>query len=176
MKAVFIDESKSKTYVLCAVFVPLEQVPTIRKGLNKLKFKGQSRIHFVSEGNRRRKQLLTAYRTLPIEVLLIETNGRSEAESRETCLRALARQLPKGEYCEVWIETDSNHLGLDKSVLSSALMHEKKSSNVVFAHSDSRSQILLWIPDALAWIRTRGGDWHKEFRGFSIQAIKAEKS
>jgi hypothetical protein len=176
MKAVFIDESKSKAFVLCAVFIEVEHIPAIRKNLNKLKLKGQSRIHFVSESNRRRKQILAVFRSLPIEVCFFELRGGSEAESREICLRELVRRLPIGEYCEVWIEADSNHLISDKAVLSSALIAEKKNSSVVFTHTDSRSQILLWIPDALAWIRTRGGDWHKEFRGIRIQTGFPKKS
>jgi hypothetical protein len=176
MKAVFIDESKSKAYVLCAIFVNVEHVPSIRRDLNRLRLKGQSRIHFVSESNRRRRQILSVYRTLPIEVRFFETRGEPEAESREKCFRELAKALPSGDYCEVWIEADSNHVDLDKTVLTNALKAEAKSSNVIFSHSDPRTQILLWIPDALAWVMTRGGDWHKELRGFNIWSHRHRKS
>ena len=173
MKAVFIDESKSKAYVLCVVFLPLDQIPAIRKGLNKLRLRGQSRIHFVSESDRRRKQLLSYFRKLPIEVCFFEIKGRSEAESRSWCLQEFVKSLPENQYFEIWLETDSNHLALDKAVLTSSLAAGKKSSQVVFTHTDSRSQVLLWIPDALAWVRTRGGDWLKEFKGFKSKVIRS---
>jgi hypothetical protein len=176
MKAVFIDESKSKAYVLCAIFVNVEEVPRIRRDLNRLKLKGQSRIHFVSESNRRRRQILSVYRSLPIEVRFFVTRSESEARGREKCLRELVKALPFGDYCELWIEADSNHLELDKAVLTNALNAENKSSNVIFTHSDARTQILLWIPDALAWVRTRGSDWHKEFRGFDIWSDRPRQS
>ena len=169
MKAVFIDESKSKSYVLCAVFVAVDDVPKIRKGLNKLRLKGQSRIHFVSESDQRRRLILSNFRNLPIEVQFFEVKGLSEAESRKWCLGELVRNLPDDGFFQIWIETDTNHLLLDKSILSETLLAEGKGSTVMFTHSDSRSQILLWLPDALAWIRNRGGNWHKELRGFSFK-------
>lgn len=176
MKAVFIDESKSKSYVLCSVFVSVDDVPRIRKGLNKLRLKGQSRIHFVSESDQRRRKILSSIRSLPIEVQFFEVKGRPEAESRRWCFGELVRMLPKDEFFEIWIETDTNHLLLDKGALSETLSAENKSSQVIFSHVNSRSQILLWIPDALAWVRTRGGNWHKELKGFSFEVFEPKKS
>lgn len=174
MKAVFIDESKSKAYVLCAVFVNVDDVPRIRKGLNKLRLKGQSRIHFVSESDQRRRKILSHIRSLPIEIHFFEVKGNTEAESRKRCFAELIRKLPEGDYFEIWIETDANHVSLDKAVLSEALISEKRGSQVIFTHENSRSQILLWIPDALAWIKTRGGKWHKELNGFSFKVFDSK--
>jgi ubiquinone biosynthesis protein COQ9 len=115
--------------------------------------------------------LLSSYRKLPIEVQFFEVKGGTELDSRKWCLGELIRKLPRQEFFHIWIETDTNHLGLDKSVLSETLFAEGKSSTVMFTHDDSRSQILLWLPDALAWIKTRGGNWHKELRGFSSRVF-----
>ena len=55
---VFVDESKTMGYFIAAAAVAPENVTTIDKGLRKLTRRGQSRMHFKSEGDSSRRQLL----------------------------------------------------------------------------------------------------------------------
>jgi len=55
---VFVDESKTMGYFIAAAAVGPENVTTIDKGLRKITRRGQSRMHFKSESDSSRRQLL----------------------------------------------------------------------------------------------------------------------
>lgn len=56
----FVDESIAKRYRLCLVAIPSGDLKATRTELQKLRLKGQSRIHMHSESPRRRKEILNA--------------------------------------------------------------------------------------------------------------------
>ena len=55
---VFVDESKTMGCFIAAAAVASESVTTIDKGVRKLTRRGQSRMHFTSERDSSRRQLL----------------------------------------------------------------------------------------------------------------------
>ena len=159
MKAVFIDECKSKKFTLIAVFVDVPLIPEIRKALMSHRLKGQGRIHFVDESNSRRKAILATLQKLDFETKFFVTEDDQESQARKRCLEALVASLqPDADY-QIWLELDENHLVLDRQTLSSAMAALKISDRVDYRHETARSQALLWIPDALGWVRNRGGEW-----------------
>ncbi len=171
MKAVFIDESKSKRYLVCAVFVELGETPVLRRALYALRLKGQSRIHFVSESPSRRRKILTEFRRFPISVKIYSSNLGSDREDRKRCLTALVDGLNPEKHYQIWIELDANHLRQDQVVLTQQLQARGFKLNVDFHHEESRKLPLLWIPDAIVWTYNRGGNWTKELDGFQIDVI-----
>jgi len=159
MKAVFIDECKSKKFTLVAVFVDLQLIPEVRKSLMSHRLKGQSRIHFVDESNSRRKAILATLRRHEFQTKFFVTEHDQESQARKRCLEALVASLQPGVSYQIWLELDENHLMLDRQTLSSAMTALNISDRVDFRHETSRNQALLWIPDALGWVRNRGGEW-----------------
>ena len=173
MKAVFVDESKSKEFALCAVFVDINMVPRIRKELSSLRKKGQTSIHFVKERTSRKKAILSVLQMMDIEVLFIVCGGeRTEGLAREKCLRGLVQQLRAGQAVQLVLELDENHLARDKRVLTQELLRLSLSDQVGFQHATSSQQQLLWLPDALGWIRTRGGQWARSLSRFRVTTIQ----
>ena len=172
MKAVFVDESKSKEFVLCAVFVDINQVPRIRKSLSSLRKRGQTSIHFVKESSSRKKTILGALRKMDFEALFIVCGSeRSEGLAREKCLRALTQQLQARQVVQLILELDENHVARDKHVLTQEFLTFSLSDQVGFQHATSSQQQLLWVPDALGWIRTRGGKWARSLSQFRVTTI-----
>lgn len=175
MKAVFIDESKSKNYTICAVKMDAVELANSRKVISSLRLKGQSRIHFVSESDSRRKKILTEFRKLKLEVIFYISTAGSDAQDRKNCLEALVRELDPNSFHQLWLELDSNHLSQDRANLSRALRESGLSESVQFFHESSRVQTLLWLPDALAWCNTRGGIWKKELQTFDCETVSADE-
>ena len=172
MKAVFVDESKSKEFALCAVIVDINQVPRIRKALSSLRKRGQTSIHFVKESSSRKRTILGALRTMDFEALFIVSEAeRTEGLAREKCLRELAQQLQARQVVQLVLELDVNHMARDKRVLTQEILRLSLSDQVQFQHATSGQQQLLWVPDALGWIRTRGGEWARSLSQFRVTTI-----
>ena len=171
MKAVFIDECKSKKFTLTAVFVEIHRIPEIRKSLARHRLKGQNRIHFVDKSNSRRKAILNALRKHEFQTKFFVTDQGQESDSRKRCLEALAESLAAGGSYQIWLELDENHLLLDRQTLSAATSALAIEDFVEFRHDSSRNQTLLWIPDALGWVRNRGGDWAQALEHFNHEII-----
>jgi hypothetical protein len=160
MRSIFIDESKSKGFLLCAVEVDSNEVPELRRAISSLRLKGQSDIHFVSESPRRKREILSRISGFGLRVLFIRGYGAKETVLRRASLEKFVSQLlPRTNY-QVWLDLDESHLAMDKKTISLALASNGLSGFVTFTHSKTRQQPLLLLPDALAWARTRGGEWN----------------
>ena len=171
MESIFIDESKSKNYIICAVKVQTVKVPEIRKVLSGLRLRGQSRVHFVSESDRRRRHILSTIRKLDFEVVFFVSKAKTDAEGRSRCLIGLVKDLNPEVSHQIWLEVDTNHLEQDRSIISQSLRAANLQTSVEFSHTGSNSQILLWLPDAMAWCENRGGPWRKELDGFKRRTV-----
>jgi hypothetical protein len=171
VKAIFIDESKAKDFILCAVEVEVSEIPRLRRALHKLTLPGQSRIHFVSESSRRRRLLVNNYKGLPLTISILRVKGSIGVLSRNKALEALTSRLDSAISYQLWIERDENHINSDQSSLTRSLRRLGMENSVTFFHSDSKSQPLLWLPDAFAWLANRGGDWAKELKKFDATTI-----
>jgi hypothetical protein len=166
MKAVFIDECKSKKFTLTAVFVDVDHIPGIRKSLARHRLKGQSRIHFVDESNSRRRAILATLSKHEFQTKFYVAEVDRESEARRRCLQALIETLVDGSSYQIWLELDENHLLLDRQTLSAEMANRQIDDFVVFRHESARNQTLLWIPDALGWVRNRGGEWLQALEQF----------
>lgn len=172
MKAVFVDESKSKDFVLCAVFVELSLVAPIRKELASMRKKGQTSVHFVKESPARKRLLLSKMSKMNFEVFFIVCSEvNSESVARERCFQKLIPLMESQGAVQLFIELDENHRELDKRVLTRELSRQSLADQMVFHHAHASQQQLLWIPDALGWTRTRGGDWGRSLTNFRVATI-----
>jgi hypothetical protein len=174
MKAVFIDECKSKKFTLIAVFVDFHSIPEIRKALMSHRLKGQSRIHFVDESNSRRKTILAALRKHEFHTKFFVADHEQESHARKRCLEGLVASLHVGMSYQIWLELDENHYALDRQTISAATAALQIEDCVEFRHENSRNQALLWIPDALGWVRNRGGDWAQALESFPHEVIRLD--
>ncbi len=174
MEAIFVDETKSKKFTLTAVFVDLEQVPRLRVELVKLRMKGQRRIHFVDESDSRRRQIAGVLEKLDMHTIFFVTAEKAEREARKRCLAALVASLDTDANYQIWLELDESHLAHDKACITQALATQSMIDRVEFLHVTPYQQELLWIPDALGWIRNRGSDWVRVLARFSQKVVELD--
>ncbi len=159
MELILVDESKAKSFILCAVFIEESQSRSVLKALGLLRLGGQSRIHFVAESSRRKRFLLSHYKHFVSRVEFFIVRDLPEKDSRQLAFTALVRALDSNQKYRLIIENDENHTQWDRKVLTRIIRELGLTETVRIEHDNSRTQILLWLPDALAWTKARGGNW-----------------
>lgn len=160
----FIDESKTREYVFGVVFVAPDRVHEVRKSVRTLLWGGQSRIHFVSESHRRRKDLLSVFLTLPVRPAVIFVEGESDpAVARSKCLSALIGIY--GSQVSRWVfEQEDASLSHDRAALNRALRQGAMAEGTSYAHARPSTEPCLWIADAVAWSWSRGGEYRRRLQ------------
>ena len=157
----FIDESKSRHYVLAAAEVSREDFAAHRAELRSLVLPGQRRLHFAKESDPRRRAILTALTRLGVRVHVIESTVKREAPAREDCLVTLIGGLRARTAIGLVLERDASIERSDHRILYRELSTRGLRDHVEYRHEDPHREPLLWIPDAVAWCWTRGGDWRR---------------
>jgi hypothetical protein len=154
---VFVDEIKSKGFLMAAAQCQAGDVSVHRKALRGLLLPGQERVHFRNESDQRRKRILQVMLDfrLVIDLYRVEQNTH---EARRQCLEAIVRDSASGVERLV-VERDDSTYEHDRRCLRDAVRrfgcHESLRWDVLAAKTDP----LLWIPDAIAWSWIRGGSW-----------------
>ncbi|WUJ74412.1 hypothetical protein OG809_14340 [Kribbella soli] len=161
---VFVDETKSKGFLMAAARCPAGDVAVNRKALKGLLLPGQERLHFRHESVQRRKRILKLVTDFHLLVDIYAV-GQNTHEARRRCLEAIVRD--SAEMAErLVVERDESTYEHDRRCLREAARrfgcHESLRWDVLVAKSDP----LLWIPDAVAWSWIRGGAWKQAVMPF----------
>lgn len=161
---VFVDEIKSKGFLMAAAHCAADDVAVNRKALRSLLLPGQERLHFRSENNQQRKKILRVVADLRLVVDLYAV-GTNSHEARKRCLDAIVRDVAASAERLV-IERDDSTYEHDRRCLREAAhrfgCHETLRWDVLAAKADP----LLWIPNAVAWSWVRGCEWKKAVASF----------
>jgi hypothetical protein len=157
----YVDESaRPGRYLLAAVIVDRHAAGSLRRQVRKLLLPGQRRLHFKTEGVRRRRELIESIGGLDVEAIVyscrLSNDVRAEG-ARATCLMALVRELQRRR-CEakVYIESRERLDGRDGDTIRRSRQPEPLLS---FQHLLPDHDPLLWLPDSFAWSVGAGGDW-----------------
>ena len=87
---VFVDEIKSRGFLMAAARCSAGDVGVNRKALRSLLLPGQERLHFRTESNQRRKKILQVVTDFRLLVDLYPV-GVNSHEARRRCLDAIVR-------------------------------------------------------------------------------------
>lgn len=92
MRLIYLDESKrGNRYLLAATYVEPSAAVDIRRVLGRLVLAGQRRLHFKSESDRRRRELLSSIAELPCAVRAYSVRRLREPVARDRLLTAVVR-------------------------------------------------------------------------------------
>ena len=164
MATLYLDESKAKNYVFIGVLVQDGDAPRLRKRVASLKLPGQRSIHFVNEGDSRRKKLIQEYSELGIVAVKVISTRKNKLEAREDCVRALVHLAASTECHSLVFDRDESVITKDEQWLKSELRKVDKNAPIGFQHLSRHEEPILWIADALAWCDSRGGEWRKRIQ------------
>lgn len=165
----YLDESKTKDYLIVAAAVITTDAATIRKALNEMRMKGQRRIHFVHESDSRRRELLSAMIELRVRTHVYKVTGLNDVQARARCLEAIVEDLPGLGASRLVLERDDSIVQADRRHLRAALDARGLREQISYDHERAQAEPLLWPADAVAWSYGRGGDWRRRASGLIVQ-------
>ncbi len=158
-RTAYVDESARDGYLVCAVVV-IGDPAVIRTSMRALARRGSSRVHMAKESPRQRRTVLSTVTAFPVEAHLVQTTlaGRSQREGRDRCLTELVGSVVAAGVDQLILEScDQDHQ--DRAVLAAALGGPDSATGLTYDHRRPREEVLLWLPDVIAWAYGRGGEW-----------------
>ena len=155
---VFVDESKARGYYVVATASATGWVQASEKALRGLLKPGQRRIHFKSESDRRRREILARLCELDVRVSVWLVRGVADREARPLCLAALTDKALRDRVAHLVIERDASLERADRQLIAAAL-RAHPAAEFRYEHAAPHDRPLLWVSDAVAWCYSNGGDW-----------------
>lgn len=154
---VFVDETKTRDYVVAAATLPAGKVTQARKALRGLLLPRQDRIHFAKEKDAYRDRVLHVMCGLEVQVTLYIAKTKDQRAGRAACLTAVVEDVLKDRAAHLTIERDESLMRSDLELISDLLY--PVTDKPAYRLDVPRSEPLLWISDAVCWCYQRGGRW-----------------
>lgn len=169
---IYVDETKERGFVLVASVHLGPDVDTLRKTIRKLVLPGQNRIHMTKESDGRRKEIIGAICAASgVQATIYDAARRySDAIARVKCLQGIIDGVDTGQQTLLVLEQDDSIVQRDRQFLYAAVRAAGLEHHIRYEHHRARSELLLTVPDAIAWCWARGGPWRELIS--SITTIK----
>lgn len=156
----FVDETMRGGYYMAAALMVPKDLARVRKAISALLLSGQRRIHFNTERDSRRRQILSTIVELQPEVVIYDASGhRDDRAARQACLEALVDDLAARRAHRLVIERADSLLTNDQRILYARVHKTGCADTLTYVHQRTHEEPLLTIPDAVAWCWTKGGHW-----------------
>ncbi|WP_220499649.1 DUF3800 domain-containing protein [Microbispora sp. H10949] len=156
----FIDESESNSaldpdvYILAAVLVCTEAIPSIRSRMAALHVRGERKLHWVKESARRRAEIISVLEDLDVLFVFVVHEGDPTAKSerrRRKCFERLLWELSKAGVAEIVIESrEDTQNKRDRALLGALLARHRIPRRPWIQHVAGAVEPLLWIADCAA--------------------------
>jgi hypothetical protein len=160
---IFVDETKQRGYLLVAGVVVPGDLDPVRRVLRGLVLPGQRRLHMKNENDQRRRSIATAIAVSGVTATIYDAGRRyrNERERRAACLRSLITDAARRGDAMLVLEQDDTLLGWDNQRLIEFTREAGCRDTLRYEHRRAASELLLAVPDAVAWCWAKGGDWRR---------------
>ncbi len=153
----FVDEStRGGRYLICVVTCPAGDLQRARTGLRALLLPGQRRLHFATESNRRRREILSGVAQLGTRSVVYVAKHHDHRAARATILSKVAADLQVQGVRDLTLESREGQDHHDRAAIFRSL---GRASSLYYRHARPTDEPLLWVPDSVAWAFGRGGEW-----------------
>jgi hypothetical protein len=164
---IYIDETKERRYILVASEEIGGDVDALRKEpRERFVLRGQNRIHMAKEADPRRREISAALCRAGVTARIYDAGRRywDPLDARAACLQAIVDGLVPGEQTLLVLEQDDSILQWDRRFLYNAVRAADLVDSVRYVHVRAKTELLLCVPDAIAWCWARGGRWKQRIR------------
>jgi hypothetical protein len=143
--------------------VPPENLEATRKLLRGLILPGQRRLHMKDESDPRKRSIAALIDRTNIQATIYDADRRyrTERDRREACLRRLVADAAEHGDSMLILEQDDTLIAWDRKVLYQAARHTGCTDTFRYEHHRAGTELLLVLPDAIAWCWAKGGDWRR---------------
>lgn len=162
----FVDETKRRDYLMVASAHLATDVASLRSALRELLLPNQRWLHTKDERDSRKRQIVRAIVTAGVQatVYCAGADYRTEKQRREACLRQLVRDNARAGETVVVFDQDDSLLSWDNQRLIEFTRAEDCRDTFRYEHKNAPTELLLAVPDAIAWCWAKGGDWRARIR------------
>jgi hypothetical protein len=166
----FVDESKAKDYIVVATALPNSGLAGARKMIGRLVLPGQRSVHMNAESMTRRRRIVAAVTSLAdvgLNVVILDADKRhgSDKARRSRCLVGLVAEASRAlGTVQVTIDRDQTLVHMDRQDLIVATRALGVVNRLSYLHLGRHEELLLAVPDAVAWCWARGGEWRRAVR------------
>jgi hypothetical protein len=160
MRLIYLDESKrANRYLIASTTVDAAGAIEVRRELGRLVLPGQRRLHFKSESERRRRELLDVIVELECSIRVYSVRRLAEPDARSLALSAVVRDAQAaGGDSTVYIERVEGLESLDQATITRTRLRQP---SLTWHHLSPSEDPVLWVSDAIAWAVGAGGAWRE---------------
>ncbi len=161
----FVDETKAKGFVVVAAVAQESNLDTLRRQLRPLILPGQRSLHMNAERDSRRRAIADTIAGMATEGLSATIydagrRGKTELDSRGRCIQAIVRDaLDSFDSAHILFDLDETLRQFDRQRLVECT--RRASGRITYDHARRQDELLLAVPDAIAWCWARGRDWRR---------------
>jgi hypothetical protein len=138
----FIDETKTKQYVMVAAVVDSADLDSLRRAMRAHLRGGQRAIHFNAESPSRRRVVMATIAASPVVARVYRTVTRiDDKTAREMSLRQIARDARNQTVQRLVLESDDSLVASDRRWL----FQELGPRSIEYVHLPKRADPLLWV-------------------------------
>lgn len=176
----FIDESVRSDgwYRLTMVEVSARDLGSATRALRSMLPEGRQRLHFSSEGDARRRQILTAMTRLPIAATTVGApyrRGRDEEPARQRCLVELLAVI-NPTVAVLVLDSRGVHRDLNDRRVLRGVIRASGRDLPMYSHRGSSDEPLLALPDALGWAVGAGGHFAKQVAAYVHEIFLSDQT
>jgi hypothetical protein len=151
-------------YILAATVCQTADLSILRQEVAGLRLKGQQKVHWRDESDKRRRQIAEFIALLPLEHIVIVRNGHPDdrpERRRRQAMERLMHELDQTGIRDVTFESrDDRNDSRDRYMLDALRARKAISLDLRVNHVGGRDDALLWVADALCGVtvKQRTGD------------------
>lgn len=163
----YLDETKAKNYLVVTAGGTHTDLQVCGKELRNLILPGQRALHMKDERDQRRRAIadtITRMADLGITATVYDAGrrGRTERDRRRRCLEAIVTDASAlDDEVRITFDLDQSLLRWDRQQMIELTRDAGTKDRVTYLHSTRQAEVLLAIPDAIAWCWARGGAWRR---------------
>lgn len=163
----FVDETKAKSYLVVAAAGIHTELQTCGKELRSLILPGQRALHMNSESTPRRRAIadtVARMKDLGVAATIYDAGkrGPTDKDRRARCLGALVADAAALEAdVRITFDLDETMTKWDRQKMIEFTRAADTRDRVTYLHRTRQTEMMLAIPDVVAWCWARGGDWRR---------------
>ena len=151
-------------YILAATICQTTDLPTLRQKVASLRLKGQQKVHWRDESDKRRRQIAEFIALLPLEHVVVVRKGHPDdgpERRRRHAMERLLYELDQANVRDVAFESrGSRNDNRDRDMLDALRARKTVSPGLRMRHVGGRDDAMLWVADAVCGVtvKQRTGD------------------
>ncbi|SHQ67462.1 Uncharacterised protein [Mycobacteroides abscessus subsp. abscessus] len=158
---IYVDETKQRDYLLVASVHIGDDIEALRGVIRQLLLPGQRYLHMKDENDGRKRTIAAALVAADIKATVYRagTEHRTHNQRRAACLGGLIQDHAHGPETLLIIDQDDSLVSFDNQRLIEYTRAAGCRATLRYEHRSDKTELLLAVPDAIAWCWAKGGHW-----------------